>query len=135
MMALAPISLPKAEEGESGFSYLEASLASAPVVPRPNSLDAKGVQRHAEANDLNVEELNFGFELDSSHYPLDNLRSLQQIFESVQCHQHLSNSRNFSEDTLVECLEITPNTRGPLLLCNILGIRHCNANTMKNGDL
>lgn len=108
LMALASNSLPKAEAGESSFSRLEASLASASVGPRPNSLDAKGVQRHAEDNDLNVDELDFGFNLDSSHYPLDNLRSLQQIFESVQCHQHLSNSRNFSKHTLIECLDITP---------------------------
>ena len=82
-MALGPDSLSKAEAGEPSFSSLEASLVSALVAPRPNSLDAKGVQRHAEANDLDVDELDFGYNLDYSLYPLDNLCSLQQIFESV----------------------------------------------------
>lgn len=99
--------LPRAEAGEAGFSKLEATLVSTDVAPRPNSRRMNDVYRHAEKSDLNVNELDFEYSLGSNHYPLGNLRSLQQAFHAVQFHHHFANSRNFSDQTSIECLDVT----------------------------
>jgi hypothetical protein len=102
-----PTALPTVEVAEVPFSRLEASLAKAEIAPRPNSREMKDVYRHAQPSDMDVNELDFDFSLDSSHYPLGSLRSLQQVFDAVQHETHLSNHKNFSDQTLIECLEVS----------------------------
>ena len=114
-MAAAKDQTPTAEVSEVPFSRLEASLAKAEVAPRPNSLEMKNVYRHAQASDLGVDELDFNFSLDSSHYPLGNLRSLQEVFDAVQHEAHLADHSNFSDQTVIECLEMNGSGGGTLL--------------------
>jgi ribosomal protein L37AE/L43A len=49
----------------------------------------------------------FGFDLNFSgrEHPVGDLKSLQQIFEAVQCHKHLANREKFSIWTDVQCLD------------------------------
>ncbi|KAJ5913911.1 hypothetical protein N7504_002794 [Penicillium tannophilum] len=99
--------LSQAETGDlAKFSRLEASLVNAAVEPRPNSRSQNDVDRHAQKSDLGVNELDFDFELDTNHYPLGNLRSLQQVFDAVQYNHHLRNGDNFSSETCVKCLMV-----------------------------
>ncbi|KAJ5889020.1 hypothetical protein N7495_009061 [Penicillium taxi] len=100
--------LNQAEAGHlTKFSKLEASLVHTEVEKRPNSRAQNDVNRYAEASDLSVNELAFDFNLDRGHYPLDNLKSLQQVFNAVQCHEHLEKRDNFSPETRVECLKVS----------------------------
>ncbi|EXJ93913.1 hypothetical protein A1O1_02306 [Capronia coronata CBS 617.96] len=101
--------LARAETGEAGFSRLEATLVTNPeVVPRPNSRQMNDVSRHTDAADLQFQnELEFDYSLDTRDYPLGNLQSLQQVFDAVQCHKHLGKHKNFSDQTKIECLEVT----------------------------
>ncbi|KAJ5232060.1 hypothetical protein N7468_005016 [Penicillium chermesinum] len=103
-------SLSRAETGDINpkFSRLEASLVQAQVQQRPMSIKQDDVQRHAETGDLAVNELDFNFNLDTDHYPLDDLKSLQQVFDAVQCHMHLENEKNFASETCVECFDCGP---------------------------
>lgn len=99
--------LSQAETGDLiKFSRLEASLVNAAVEPRPNSRSQNDVDRHAQKSDLGVNELDFDFELDTNHYPLGNLRSLQQVFDAVQYNHHLRNGDNFSSETCIKCLTV-----------------------------
>lgn len=99
--------LDQAETGDiTEFSKLEASIARTEVAQRPNSRSQNGVNRHAEPSDLFVNELDFDFDLGKGHYPLDDLNSLQQVFDAVQCHRHLDKAENFSVGTHVECLVV-----------------------------
>ncbi|RHZ43094.1 uncharacterized protein CDV56_100823 [Aspergillus thermomutatus] len=66
--------------------------------------------RHAQASDLEAKDLDFNFDLDRSNYPLDNLQSLQDVFAAVQHDTHLKNPRNLSDETEIECLDVTENT-------------------------
>lgn len=91
---------------DADFSRLEASLAQTEVVPRDNSIEMKQVSRHTEAGDLDVDELDFDFMLNRSHYPLDDFESLQDVFPAVQHEAHSSNPRNFSEDTQIKCFDM-----------------------------
>ena len=99
--------LSQAETGDlTKFSRLEASLVNAAVEPRPNSRSQNDVDRHAQKSDLSVNELEFDFALDTNHYPLGNLHSLQQIFDAVQYNHHLQNGNNFSSETRIKCLKV-----------------------------
>ncbi|KAJ5507662.1 hypothetical protein N7527_009805 [Penicillium freii] len=96
-----------AETGDlSKFSKLEATLVHTEVERRPNSISQDGVNRHAETSDLVINELDFDFDLGTDHYPLGDLRSLQQVFDAVQYHQHLEREENFSLATRVECFKV-----------------------------
>ncbi|KAJ6138375.1 hypothetical protein N7471_004861 [Penicillium samsonianum] len=96
-----------AETGDlSKFSKLEATLVHTEVERRPNSISQDRVNRHAETSDLVVNELDFDFDLATDHYPLADLRSLQQVFDAVQYHQHLEREENFSLATRVECFKV-----------------------------
>lgn len=97
---------------EVPFSRLEASIIKTEVVKRPNSIEMNNVYRHAQSNDLDVDELDMNFALDTSHYPLSNLRSLQEVFDAVQHQEQLANPRNFSEATLIDCLSVDESTGG-----------------------
>ena len=108
--------LNQAETGDlNKFSRLEASLVKAEVEQRPMSRQQNDVSRHAATTDLFVNELDFDFHLDSTHYPLGDLRSLHQVFDAVQSHHHLANEENFSLETQVECLEVGLHGGGVLL--------------------
>ncbi|KAK5052543.1 hypothetical protein LTR84_002408 [Exophiala bonariae] len=112
--------LNRVETGDAGFSRLEATLVtSTEVVPRPNSKQMNDVSRHAQVQDHQVQaELDFDWSLDSHHYPLADLRSLQQVFDSVQCHKHFRHHENFAAATDIECLEVTSTSAGMVLfLC------------------
>lgn len=99
--------LSRAETGDlTKFSRLEASLVKTEVEQRPNSRAQDDVNRHAETTDIKVNELEFEFDLNPSLYPLNDLKSLQQVFDAVQCHHHLKNQGNFSLGTHIECLNV-----------------------------
>ncbi|KAJ5514185.1 hypothetical protein N7463_003737 [Penicillium fimorum] len=95
-----------AETGDlSKFSKLEATLVHTEVERRPNSISQDGISRHAMTADIGVNELDFDFNLATEHYPLGDLRSLQQVFDAVQYHQHLEREENFTPTTRVECFK------------------------------
>jgi len=99
--------LSRAETGDLGkFSKLEASLVQTEVQQRPNSRAQNDINRHAQVTDLNVNELDFDFNLDATNYPLHNLNSLQQVLDAVQCHEHLKMCDNFSPETDIDCLHV-----------------------------
>lgn len=105
--------LSRAETGDLGkFSKLEASLVDTKVEQRPNSRAQNDVDRHAQKEDLKVNELDFDFDIGVNNYPLDNLGSLQQVFDAVQCHQHLRRTENFSLETNVDCLYVDSQKAG-----------------------
>lgn len=107
--------LSRAETGDLGrFSKLEASLIETVVEQRPNSRAQNNIYRHAEKSDLNVNELDFDFEIGENDYPMDNLRSLQQVFDAVQCHHHLRKRENFSLETNIECLSVDSRGAGEI---------------------
>lgn len=107
--------LDRAKSGDStNSSKLEASLAHTEIEKRPNSNAQNDVNRHAEIAELFVNELDFDFDLDTGHYPLDNLRSLQQVFDAVQCHRHVEKKENFSLGARLECLKIDSQGGGKL---------------------
>ncbi|KAL2834491.1 hypothetical protein BDW59DRAFT_156421 [Aspergillus cavernicola] len=87
------------------FSRLEASFGQTKVVPRQNSLEMKDVFRHAKADDLHGDDLEFSFSLDHSNYPLDTVASLQDVFSAAQHATHFSNLRNFSEESWISCFD------------------------------
>lgn len=107
--------LDQAERGDfTKFSKLEASLAQTEVAHRPNSKAQNDVNHHAVSSDLFVNELNFNYDLDTDHYPLGDIRSLQQVFDAVQYHRHLEKEENFSLETRVECLKVDSQGGGKL---------------------
>lgn len=112
-----PLSRAETGDWDTKFSRLEAELVKTEVEQRPNSRAQNGVNRHAEESDLFVNELDFNFNLDEKHYPLDDLRSLQQVFDAVQCQQHLEKVENFSIGTQVECLDVDVNGGGKYCIC------------------
>jgi hypothetical protein len=87
------------------ISRLEASFGHTKVKPRRNSVEMKDVFRHAKADDLNVNDLDFDFSLDRDSYPLDTLESLQDVFSAAQHHTHFANARNFSDETQIRCFD------------------------------
>ncbi|EAW13298.1 uncharacterized protein ACLA_017450 [Aspergillus clavatus NRRL 1] len=94
-----------AEEDDIHFSRLEASFVKTKVMPRANSIEMKDTNRHTQAGDAEARDLEFDFGLDRSHYPLDDLQSLQDVFSAVQHEAHAKNTRNFSDQTRIECLD------------------------------
>ena len=94
------------------YTSLEAELAKIEVAPRPNSRNINHVHRHAETSDLDIDELDFDYDLDSTHYPLGELRSWQKVFDVVQHKTHLTNDRNFSDTTMIECFELNESHGG-----------------------
>lgn len=44
----------------------------------------------------------------------NNLRSLQQVFDAVQCHRHVEKKENSSLGTRVECLKVDSQGGGKL---------------------
>jgi hypothetical protein len=94
-----------AEDGDANFSRLEASFGQTEVAPRDNSVDLRNIYRHAKPGDIDVDELDFDFSLDRSHYPLDDLLSLQDVFSAVLHESYLSNPINFAPETQITCFE------------------------------
>ena len=125
--------LRRAETGEAGFSRLEATLVTnTEVVARPNSRQMNDVHRHAQASDFQLQnELDFEYSLDGANYPLENLQSLQQVFDAVQCHKHLSNHANFSGQTEIDCLEV--DDAGARRLYHLLSRKEANS-PVQNGQ-
>ncbi|KAL4916935.1 hypothetical protein BDW62DRAFT_211604 [Aspergillus aurantiobrunneus] len=93
------------EHDTAQFSRLEASFGQANVLPRQNSVEMKDVYRHAKAEDLNTNDLDFNLSLNRSHYPLNTLESLQDVFSAAQHNTHWSNPKNFSDGSLIRCFE------------------------------
>ncbi|KAJ5188776.1 hypothetical protein N7491_005097 [Penicillium cf. griseofulvum] len=56
--------------------------------------------------DQRVNDLDFEFSFDQGNYPLDGLKSLQDVFSAVQHEKHFSNSRNFSSKTEIRCFDV-----------------------------
>lgn len=105
--------LSRAETGDLGkFSKLEASLVQTEVERRPNSRAQNDINRHAQRTDLNVNELDFDLNIGVNDYPLNDLKSLQQLFDAVQCHEYLRKGENFSFGTKVNCLHVDSHRAG-----------------------
>ncbi|KAK2882501.1 hypothetical protein FQN49_000300 [Arthroderma sp. PD_2] len=94
------------ENADSHFSRLEASFSQTKVAPRKNSIEMKDVSRHTQAGDHDSRELVFDFMLDRSHYPLDTLQSLQDVFPAIQYNAHFTNGNNFSDLTHIKCFDM-----------------------------
>jgi hypothetical protein len=63
---------------------------------------------------LDVDELKFNYCLDATNYPLGRLDSLQQVFDAVQHEVHFSNEKNFSDHTVLDCLDVDAHEGGTL---------------------
>ncbi|CAI7597737.1 unnamed protein product [Penicillium glandicola] len=87
------------------LSKLRATLAHTKTEEQPNPTSPNGTNRQAENSEVS-NELDFDFDLGTDHYPLGNLRSLQQVFDAVQYHKHLEREQNFSPATRVECFRV-----------------------------
>ncbi|KAL4875720.1 hypothetical protein BJY04DRAFT_211057 [Aspergillus karnatakaensis] len=110
------------------FSRLEASFGQTKVAPRRNSVEMKDVFRHAQVNDLNVNDLDFDLSLHRSNYPLENLDSLQDVFSAAQHHTHFSNPRNFSRETRIQCFDSDDTSSSILFLAGLdIGTKDTNA--------
>jgi hypothetical protein len=88
------------------FSKLESTLITTQIEPRPISKDGQHVQRHAEAIDKTVNELDYNYEIDTGQYPLATIDSAQDLFSSVLYHEHLRKDGNFGSITSLECLSV-----------------------------
>ena len=121
---MGPLRRTTTEHDNSNFSRLEASFGKTEVARRGNSIEMKDIYRHTEAGDLDVNELDFDFLLDRSHYPLDALQSLQEIFPAVQHNTHLTNSKNFSEETQIKCFDMNGNSPSLLTPVFIIAFAH-----------
>lgn len=108
-----------AEEDDIHFSRLEASFVKTKVMPRANSIEMKDTNRHTQAGDAEARDLEFDFGLDRSHYPLDDLQSLQDVFSAVQHEAHAKNTRNFSDQTRIECLDANADSTSSSNACHV----------------
>lgn len=98
------------------FSRLEASLTRTSVAPRPMSISADHVYRHAKTTDIDVDELDFDFNVTGSGVLPRYSGSLQDLFSVVQWQKHFSNEMNFSPKTdLLDCLQIGGSSLGCFL--------------------
>lgn len=108
------------EQDTLQFSRLEASFNHAKVLPRQNSLEMKDVNRHAQAGDLNSNDLDFDLALDGDDYPIDSLESLQDVFSAAQHRKHFSNKRNFSDMSFIKCFDSDGNKSSMLSSCPVI---------------
>ena len=88
------------------FSKLESTLVSANPEPRPISKDGQHVFRHHNEEDLDVNELDFDYNVDPNEWPLLNVESVQDLFSNVMYREHVSKDGNFSTETAIECFRV-----------------------------
>ena len=88
---------------------LEAAITMAKCEPRPMCREQNHVYRHADAETLGANDLEYDFDVDPNQHPFDNVQSLQDAFAAVQFHELLRKASNFEESTKVECLRIAGN--------------------------
>jgi hypothetical protein len=56
--------------------------------------------------DLGVNDLDFEFSFDQGKYPIDGIKSLQDVFSAAQHEKHFSTPRNFSSKTEIRCFDV-----------------------------
>jgi hypothetical protein len=96
---------PESDNGQD-VSRLEQAMATAKLPRRPISRNANEVDRHAQRSDLNVNELDFSYDLEVDQYPLSSLDSPQGLLSAVLYHEHVTKTNNFAAETSIECLRI-----------------------------
>ncbi|RYN63786.1 hypothetical protein AA0118_g4390 [Alternaria tenuissima] len=96
---------------EVEFSKLETTLVIGDIRVRPISEDGRHMQRHAEGNEHEVNELDLDFDVDLENYPFSAISSFQDMFSGVMYQKHVGQLANFSTETSLECLSI--NDKGP----------------------
>ncbi|OAG14043.1 hypothetical protein CC77DRAFT_1035879 [Alternaria alternata] len=69
------------------------------------------MQRHAEGNEHEVNELDLDFDVDLGNYPSSAISSFQDMFSGVMYQKHVGQLANFSTETSLECFSI--DDKGP----------------------
>ncbi|CAN9150742.1 unnamed protein product [Alternaria alternata] len=100
-----PTAMPEVE-----FSKLETTLITDMRV-RPISKDGRHMQRHAEGNEHEVNELDLDFDVDLGNYPFSAMNSFQDMFSGIVYRKHVGQLANFSTETSLECFSI--DDKGP----------------------
>ncbi|KAF2715238.1 hypothetical protein K504DRAFT_457409 [Pleomassaria siparia CBS 279.74] len=96
----------ESENYTDAHSRLEATLLKEKVEQRPISRDGQVAMRHAEATDLEVNELDHDYDINVDQYPYAMLDSAQGLFDGVLYHKHLNKPDNFGKETNVECFSV-----------------------------
>ncbi|KAF1916960.1 hypothetical protein BDU57DRAFT_251317 [Ampelomyces quisqualis] len=97
--------VPDVDDGPD-FSKLESTIVTSNIELRPISRDGQHIQRHADAADTVVNELDYDYEIDPDTYPLSTIHSVQDLFSCVQYHEHVCREQNFDVKTRLECLSV-----------------------------
>jgi hypothetical protein len=98
---MMPIAMPEVE-----FSKLETTLVTGDIRVRPISEDGRHMQRHAEGNEHEVNELDLDFDVDLRNYPFSAINSFQDMFSGIMYQKHVGQLANCSTETSLECFSI-----------------------------
>ncbi len=100
------LAIPDVKEGPE-FSKLESTLVTnTEIKPRPVSKDGAVKQRHGSAQDAEVNELDYTYDVDTSVYPFATIGSLQDMLSGIMYQEHLRKPENFSIGTSLDCLSV-----------------------------
>lgn len=103
-----PTAIPEVKDGPE-FSKLEATLVTEEIKARPISKDGEHKWRHADGNEDEVNELDYDYNVDTTHYPFSAIDSVHDMFSGVMYRENLSKHANFDLETSVECLSVDSN--------------------------
>jgi hypothetical protein len=76
----------------------------------------KGVSRDAQASDLALDEFDYNSSFQSSYHHSEGFGSLQDVFDALEHEKLLSNPRNFASETFIECLNVTRDSGGKIIM-------------------
>lgn len=79
-------------------------------------MKTKGVSRDAQASDLAIDEFGYDSSLQSSYHHNEGFGSLQDVFDALEHEKLLSNPSNFASETFIECLHVTRDSRGKIIM-------------------
>jgi hypothetical protein len=96
--AIAHFTMPTAMP-EVEFSKLETTLITEDIRVRPISKDGRHMQRHAEGNEHEVNELDLDFDVDLRNYPFSAINSFQDMFSGIMYQKHVGQLAHFSTET------------------------------------
>lgn len=103
---MSKLAIPEVKEGPE-FSKLESTLiTNTEIKPRPQSRDGAFKWRHGQAQDTEVNELDYEYDVDTDSYPFATIDSLHDSFSGIMYHEHFRKSENFDIETSIDCLSV-----------------------------
>jgi hypothetical protein len=103
---MSKLAIPEVKEGPE-FSKLESTLVTnTDIKPRPQSKDGNFKWRHGGTQDVEVNELDYNYNVDTDSYPFATTDSIHDTFSGVMYHEHLRKSENFDLETSIDCLSV-----------------------------